>query len=62
MLSHGITDLKFNSSIVKKIPKDMKMSLDDSDNYRAIAISTTLTMMICSSVIMKMYQQIYAVV
>ena len=40
MLSHGITDLKFNSSIVKKIPKDMKMSLDDSDNYRAIAIST----------------------
>ena len=40
MLSHGITNLKFNSSIIKPFPKDTKKSISYSNNYRAIAIST----------------------
>ena len=40
MLQHGCSDTNFNASEFKPIPKIKSKSLNDSSNYRAIAINS----------------------
>ena len=42
MITHGITCEKFNKSFLVPIPKDKRKSLNDSNNYRAIALSSII--------------------
>ena len=42
-LSHGVSTLKFNKSIIIPIPKDKRKSLNNSNNYRAISICTMIS-------------------
>ena len=58
MFSHSVTNLKFNSSIIKPIPKDVKKSLNDSNNYRAIALSTIFSKVFEYIMIDKIYKSI----
>ena len=42
MITHGITSEQLNKSILVPIPKDKRKSINNSDNYRAIALSSIL--------------------
>ena len=41
-LIHGCTDLVFNQSVTVPIVKDMRKSLNDSTNYRALTLGSTI--------------------
>ena len=42
MLTHGVSSEDFNQCIIIPIPKDKRKSLSDSNNYRGIALSSSL--------------------
>lgn len=53
MLIHGFTPEAMLLSTIAPIPKDMKKSLNDSTNYRGIALSSTIGKLLDSIIIMN---------
>ena len=53
MLSHGVCPEEFSSALLVPIPKNMRRSLNDSDNYRSIALSSILSKILDKVILAK---------
>ena len=53
MISHGFAPMDFRLSTLIPIPKNKRMSRNDSDNYRAIALSSILGKMLDHLLLVK---------